>query len=173
MEELKLKLEELTNTIGISYNSQVDDKVIKTLKDVNATWINYKFILTNTKITVGVNFDLQHFDKVYLSMAGFSSTRDIIQVSCRCRKLNTNIIKVCYFEKYNTVKAFINDSDIVINCSVYKKLVTNILIEKMAPLKGSFLLFCEKAGYKIKINKEILDAKLSEYITNLFIDSDI
>ena len=43
----------------------------------------------------------------------------------------------------------------------------------MAPLKGSFLLFCEKAGYKIKINKEILDAKLSEYITNLFMDSDI
>ena len=173
MEELKLKLESLTEKTGICYNSQTDDKVIKTLKDVNTTWKNYNFVLTNTKITVGVNYDKQHFDKVYLSVAGFSSTRDIIQVSCRCRTLNTNSINVCYFEKYNTAKAFINDNELVVNCPIYKQLVKNVIIEKVAPLKGSFLLFCEKAGYKIKINKEILDAKLSEYITNLFMDSDI
>jgi len=54
MEEFKLKLEEKTNKKGISYNSQVDDEVLKGLKNVNESWSNNcDFVITNTKITVG------------------------------------------------------------------------------------------------------------------------
>jgi spore coat polysaccharide biosynthesis predicted glycosyltransferase SpsG len=38
--------------------------------------------------------ELKDFDNVFISVAGFSSSRDLIQVSYRCRNLKSNQIKV-------------------------------------------------------------------------------
>ena len=59
MSQFKDILEAETNTKGIMYNSQVGDDVVKTLFDVNNAWRDHDFVLTNTKITVGVNYDNQ------------------------------------------------------------------------------------------------------------------
>ena len=50
--------------------------------------------MTNNKINVGINYEKFDFDSVYLSIAGFSSPRDIIQVSYRCRHIKSNNIYV-------------------------------------------------------------------------------
>ena len=91
MQELALKIEEQTNKKGVFYNAVSDDAVVKELIEVNKNWTKYDFIINNTKITVGVNFDQKYFDRVYLFIAGFNLTRDIIQVSRRCKTLNDNL----------------------------------------------------------------------------------
>ncbi len=90
MEQLKALLEKNTKKQGVCYNSQSDDEILKGLKNVNDSWKKYDFVITNTKNTVGINYELHDFDSVYLSIAGFSSVRDIIQVSYRCRHLITS-----------------------------------------------------------------------------------
>ena len=173
MEELKLKIEQETNKLGVCYNSQIDDITLKGLKNVNESWSKYSFVITNTKITVGINYELNDFDTVYLSIAGFNSTRDIIQVSYRCRNIKSNNIKVCYIEKTNTNNCYENDDNMVDNCDIYKNLVKDILIEKNAPLKSSFLYLCNKAHYKISITKDKLNKELSAYIEKLFSDTNL
>ena len=49
------------------------------------------FVMTNNKINVGINYEKFDFDSVYLSIAGFSSPRDLIQVSYRCRNIKVII----------------------------------------------------------------------------------
>ena len=173
MEELKLKIQQETNKIGVCYNSQVCDADLDGLKNVNATWSKYDFVITNTKITVGINYELNDFDTVYLSIAGFSSTRDIIQVSYRCRNIKSNNIKVCYIEQENTNKCYENDDEPVNYCNIYKNLVHDILEEKNAPLKSSFLYFCNMAHYTIKADKNVLNKELSSYISKLFSETNI
>jgi hypothetical protein len=62
----------------------------------------FDFVITNTKITVGINFDELHFDSVYAGIAGFNMTRDVIQATYRSRYSSPNKINVCFFDKSNT-----------------------------------------------------------------------
>jgi hypothetical protein len=173
MEQLKSLLEKNTKKQGVCYNSQSDDSILKGLKNVNESWTKYDFVVTNTKNTVGINYELHDFDTVYLSIAGFSSVRDIIQVSYRCRHLISNNIKVCYIDKVNTYSAFNNDDQEVSNCKIYKTIVKNILVEKMAPLKEGFQMLCNMAKYKISSDDDYIDRSLNKYFKKLFEDVNV
>ena len=175
MEEFKMKLEEKTNKKGICYNSQVDDEILQGLKDVNTSWSNYNcdFVITNTKITVGINYEINDFHQVFLSVAGFNVARDITQVSYRCRNLIDNIIKVCYIENYNHSNTFENDDHLVNHCPIYQSIVKNILIEKQAPLKQSFNYLCTKAHYNIISNPVKVNEELDSFFKNLFEDCNM
>ena len=175
MEEFKLKIEEQTKCKGVCYNSQVDDKTLQGLKNVNSTWSDSDcdFVITNTKITVGINYEINDFHQVFISVAGFNSARDLIQVSYRCRNLIDNIIKVAYIENYNNVNSFVNDDHLVNNCPIYKCIVENILIEKQAPLKQSFNYLCHKAHYNILASPDKVNAELDNYFKSLFEDCNL
>jgi len=173
MEEFKLKLEEKTNKKGVCYNSQVDDEVLKGLKNVNETWNNCDFVITNTKITVGINYEINDFHQVFLSSAGFNVARDLTQVSYRCRKLLDNIIKVVYIENYNHNHTFENDDHLVNNCPIYQTIVKNILIERQAPLKQSFNYLCHKAHYNIIASPKKVNEELDTYFKTLFEDCNL
>jgi hypothetical protein len=175
MEMFRHKLEEKTGKKGICYNSQVDDEVLKGLKNVNVSWSasDCDFIITNTKITVGINYEMNDFHRVFISVAGFNCARDLIQVSYRCRNLIDNIIKVAYIETHNKYNTFENDSHLVENCSIYQSMVKNILIEKQAPLKQSFNYLCKKAHYNILQNKDKVNAELDNYFKTLFDDCNV
>lgn len=63
------------------------------LSQVNELWAEQDIVLTNSKITVGVNFDVpDYFDEVLIFSASFNSLRDLFQVSMRIRHLKTNNI---------------------------------------------------------------------------------
>jgi hypothetical protein len=63
------------------------------LSQVNELWSNHNLVLTNSKITVGVNFDIpDYFDEVIICPASFNSLRDLFQVSMRIRHLNSKNI---------------------------------------------------------------------------------
>ena len=173
MEDLKKIFENKTNKKGISYNGESDDNILKTLDDVNKHWNEVDFVMTNNKINVGINYEKFDFDSVYLSIAGFSSPRDIIQVSYRCRNLKSNDIYLCYINTSTQNNVFQNDDNLVNHCPIYQNLVKNLLIEKKSPLKATFNYFCNLAHYKINYSKEALNKELDNYIKSLFDDVDL
>ena len=168
MSQFKDILETQTNTKSIMYNSQVGDDVVKTLFDVNNAWRDHDFVLTNTKITVGVNYDNLEcvFDRVYILIAQMNSARDILQVSYRCRKLNDNRIRIAYDPGCKSGD-FQNDID-SIHDPIYKNLFKNVVKEKFAPLRESVEFFCQKAGYGISKAESKIANTLKIEMANLF-----
>ena len=144
----------------MAYNADTDDKVSIDLKNVNENWVNYQFVITNSKITVGINYDdtVNIFDSVFISIASFSSCRDVIQASCRPRNLSSNNIYVNFLDGKNSNINFTNDDSLIKKGDdiEYFKMVQNVQIEKLAPLKSTFYSFCKMAGYKVS-TQELLD----------------
>ena len=48
-------------------------------------------------------FEINHFDSVSVAVSGFTSVRDAIQVSYRCRTIKSNIINVVFLDKFNVL----------------------------------------------------------------------
>ena len=157
MEQIYGLITSSTKKKGIFYNADVGDKVKKGLKDVNTSWEDKDFIITNNIITCGVNYENLDFDYKYIFIASHNTPRDIIQVSYRARHLNSGIIKLCYMGKMNQNNTWLNDCDRM-GCKIYKAIYNEILIEKKAPLKRAFQLFCVKAHYKQKTDDYKINA---------------
>lgn len=160
---------EKTGKKGIFYNADIDEKVKMGLKDVNSSWSDQHFIITNSIITCGVNYEREDFDKEYLFIASFSIPRDVIQVSYRPRFLSSGIINVCFIGKNAFINSWEDDSD-KIKCTIYTHLIESILIEKKSPLRKTFQLFCVKARYKQTTDLKKLDEMLQLEITNMLLD---
>lgn len=166
MEKFFLTLSSLTNAKGVFYNADVDDETKVELRDVNSAWGDKQFIITNNIITCGVNYENLDFDYKYIFIASFNTPRDIIQVSYRARHLSTGIIKICYCGKMIQPNTWLNDCE-KINCPIYTSLYKSILVEKKAPLKRSFQLFCVKAHYKQEVDKIEIDEAISKEFKTL------
>ena len=178
MQEYQTMIEKATGKKGIIYNADVSDKVLKGLTNVNKTWADpdIGFVITNTKITVGINYDIVDENKglfygVYVGVAGFNMCRDVIQVSYRCRHLQSNIIKAFFFDQNNTHHTFKNDEASMEYCPIYTSMIKDILIEKQAPLKGSFQLFTHKAHYLIETDNDIISEDIRKQIDKLYDDT--
>jgi len=172
MERLYRTINQETGAAGIFYNADVDDKIKAGLKDVNTSWGNKQFVVTNNIITCGVNYESLDFDYKYLFIASHNTPRDIIQVSYRARYLSTGIINVCYMGKMNQVNTWLDDC-IKINCHIYTALYNHILIEKKAPIKRSFQLFCVKAHYKQITDTQKINEQIQKTITDLLLEHQI
>lgn len=155
-----------TGKEGIFYNADIDEKIKVGLKNVNNAWSNKSFIITNSIITCGVNYENEDFDKEYLFISSFSIPRDVIQVSYRPRFLSSGIINVCYVGKMQQTNTWETDTHLI-SCPIYKKLINSILIEKKSPLKKTFQLFCVKAHYKQITDKEKITEQLQKEISQM------
>ena len=162
-------LELSCNVKGSFYNADVDDKKKEDVKDVNFSWCNKNFIITNNMITCGVNYDTdepsEQFDKKYIFVASMNSPRDIIQVSYRARALKDNMINVCFLGRMLQNNIWEDDTKSVMgDCPIYKSLYNKILIEKKSPLRKTFTFFANKAHYIQHTEKksEVTDAITKE-----------
>jgi len=173
MATIKNTIEEATNKKGVSYNADCDDKNIRDLDDLANAWGNIDFVITNSKITVGINYEEKDFNCVFLAMAGFSSPRDVIQASCRCRHIISNDIYFLFIDSINTITTFDPNDKLMHKTPIYDALTSNIIIERLAPLKGTFYNFCKMAGYKLEINNEIFNDSIDEDIAALLSDNAI
>lgn len=172
MEQMFNVLTSSTGKSGIYYNADVSDEIKGGLKDVNTSWEDKHFILTNNIITCGVNYENLDFDYKYLFIASHNTPRDIIQVSYRARHLNSGIIKICYLGKMTQPNTWLNDCA-KMNCPIYKTMYNAILIEKKAPLKRSFQLFCVKAHYKQKTDDFQINDKVRKELDDLIKNQQI
>jgi hypothetical protein len=66
MEQLFEAITTTTGKTGIFYNADVSDETKGGLRDVNASWGDKQFILTNNIITCGVNYENLDFDYKYI-----------------------------------------------------------------------------------------------------------
>jgi len=170
MADLVETIENYTNKKGIYHNADSSDMNNKKLKDVNKSWIEYDFVVSNNKINVGLNFDIEnYFDTCYLSVAGFNSPRDIIQFSYRSRHLKTNTIKYCYLDHFNNTNCIeiekVNDYN-----EIFKQLNEDIVVEKMANLKSTFTFFLSRALYDITNENLLEELEPIKLIENDFYD---
>jgi hypothetical protein len=172
MEMLSNMIQKETCKKGIFYNADVDDKIKGGLKDVNKSWVNYDFVITNNIITCGVNYERKDFDCAYIFVAGHNSPRDMAQVSYRTRFLSSEIIKFCYLGSMMQPTTHKIDT-FVINCPIYTKLIKSILVEKNSPLQKTLQLFLNKARYRFEINTEVLSADLKKYIKELVLNCEV
>jgi hypothetical protein len=172
MENFKSIIEKNTNKKGICYHGETNDQILKSLDDVNTYWEISDFVLTNSKINVGINYEKKDFDSVFLSIGEFSSPRDLIQVSYRCRFLKSTNIYISYLNTYKKTD-FENDYQTVGSCNIYRQLIDNILKEKYSPLKMTFNYFCNLAHYKIKFSNEFINKELDKTIKDLFDDVEL
>ena len=75
------------------YHGDNDEALNKTLNDVNRAWAALGLVITNSKITVGVNFDAVGFHRAYVCLIdGCTQPRDVIQASYRVRSLKDNLV---------------------------------------------------------------------------------
>lgn len=168
MEGLYNLFKQESKTDGIYYNADIDESIKIGIKDVNDVWKDKQFIITNSMITCGVNYDRTDFDKEYIFVASFCQPRQIIQVSYRPRFLSSGIINMCYMGAMRQQGSWEHDS-IQMACPIYTKMCNGILIELNAPLKKTIQLFCTKAHYYHKIDESklsnILDKQIIEMLT--------
>jgi len=172
MEQIYGAIIESTGKKGIFYNADVDDKKKAGLRDVNESWNDKDFVITNNIITCGVNYERLDFDYKYIFIAPHNSPRDIIQVSYRARHLNSGIIKICYMGKMMQPTAFLKDCD-KMEWPIYTTMYNQIIIEKEAPLKRAFQLFCVKAKYKQKTDDYKINATIEADLKKLLNEQSI
>ena len=164
MDSLKELLSSHTGKKGVCHNSMTSDKVKRKLKDVNNEWVNYDFVISNNAITVGVNFDVMHFDHCYLFIANFNEMRDIVQFSYRPRNLNDNLIKYSFLGGYRKKDADEKlDKKSEVKSQEYKDLREMTFLENTSPKVETFNQFLCMAGYHILPDeKEIEQRELDE-----------
>jgi len=172
MPQIHAVLEKATKKKGIYYNADIDDDIKDTLKCVNEVWSQYDFVITNSCITCGVNYDKKMFDSVWIFLANFVKPREAIQVSARVRYLNTDTINVVMLGNLRNPSVYEDDRE-KINHKVYNNVFKNALIEDKAPRRKAFEIFCSKAGYKMSKESFILNKEISGEMKKLFEETDV
>jgi len=116
------------------YTGQSDDKKKSELKDVKKKWAEADVLLYSPTIEAGVNFDLEHFDKIYGLICSKSTTpRAFLQMLARIRKVKStdililnehfkyNNLAMNQFYTFNEVKNFVlNLEDIQVSSEIKK-----------------------------------------------------
>jgi len=79
----------------IMHCSTSDDSLKKELRNVNDFWSKYKIIIYSPSVGEGVDFNIEHIDKMYVILSDKStSPRGLLQMCGRIRKLKDNNINV-------------------------------------------------------------------------------
>lgn len=152
----------------LTYWKNTDDKLIENLHRVNEEWSPKRLIIANSKITVGVNFDVvsSMFDDIFLFYIKWMNPRDIAQASCRARHITGHI----YTAKMPIKGGYSGTALRPCICEdpVYNSLYKNLLVEEEAKNWETYMWFMREAGYTIEgyeysevFNDDIHDADIS------------
>lgn len=83
----------MTGKKHLFYHGDRDKKYNESIKDVHSTWSKIDVLMYTTKITVGVNFDMEYFDEIFIYGTPDSAVcRDLFQGSLRVRTLKDNLL---------------------------------------------------------------------------------
>ena len=144
-----------------------NEKHKKTLNNVNEYWVKFDCILTTGCISVGVNFDISHFDHIYMFGSSYcGNPRDLLQASMRIRNVSNPILKIFFFHKENLQSFEYPDCYKALGIA-YENIIKNIRTEFEADFMKTFEVLCSISNYKI-INKPPSLDKDIEHFTNDF-----
>jgi hypothetical protein len=102
----------------ILHTKYSNDSDKKNLQNVKEYWKEAQMVIYSPSIESGVNFDIEHFDKIYMMLSPKStSARGLLQMAARVRKIKDNNIMVylnnlpykekCNFYSYEEIKAYV------------------------------------------------------------------
>jgi hypothetical protein len=78
------------------HTSTTDDSLKAELKDVNNFWVNFDLVIASPTIEAGVDFNVEHFDRMYVVLSsGSTSPRGLNQMTARVRNLKDLTVH-CY-----------------------------------------------------------------------------
>lgn len=138
LEEIITKLKN-----GVKYvmhTSKTDDKLKDELEDVNNFWIKYQCVLYSPTIESGVDFNAEHFDKIYCILLNgqmTTSQRGFLQMVGRIRKIKDNNILCLYkYDSISTNSLIYTFDDVLSHFRYYedingKKMMHNIEYQKV------------------------------------------
>lgn len=125
------------------YHGDRDKNYNNSIKDVNNNWM-VDVLMYTSKITVGVNFDIKHYDQIFIyGTADSCCVRDIFQSSLRVRNLNYNLLhyyieneyvyakNLCLNTDYDMIFKEISENKILINNFIEKKQIDYIEFENL------------------------------------------
>jgi len=105
---------------AILHCSKSDDELKEKLQDVNELWAQYQLVIFTPCIESGLNFDCEHFDKIYVVLCQHStSQRSTMQMIARIRQLRDSNVQIYtnnlpledhnIFYTYDELKSNINE----------------------------------------------------------------
>ena len=140
------------------YHADKSDTDKKTLYNVSEEWKKHDVILTTSSITVGVNYENNDFDKIYLFISGMTNNpRDVIQTSMRIRNPKDDVIELYFYDKADKHIYEYNDYYKSKLDLAYNGLIDHLVVEKTSKFIPSFFKFCDLTNYKrhqIKVYKK-------------------
>lgn len=78
------------------HSSKSDDNLKEELKNVNSFWTKYDLVMSTPSVESGVDFNVDHFDKLYVVLSeGSTSQRGLCQMANRVRNLKDLNVE-CY-----------------------------------------------------------------------------
>lgn len=162
-----LKSDQIIDYFGDSTNKS-------TLTNVNDVWSddNIRAVITNSCITVGVNYDMPDvFDCIFAGYSRYIGGRDFTQAMMRIRQTKT---KTIHFHEIPTKyeASYIKPSEEP-GCHIWNSLRANLMREskyKALPSSngaiGSLKLFFDQAGFSIKLTETVKDSVELQEINN-------
>ena len=172
MEEIAIMLSKETGipiTDFIWYNADVGAKIKSTTQEVNKVWSSKRCIITNTSITVGVNFDNQHVDSIFALYPTWASQRDFFQALYRCRHIKTNEINLVV-EGRAQKQPWIHAD---VKCPIYTQLISDLKYEfNTAGDKDVFKFFANHANIKFRGDIQEISDDVSKNITKMIEESE-
>jgi len=95
------------NFIGKTYSSKINAGKLLNF-DCKKEWKACNYVIITTTITTGINFDLEHFDSVFVYFHSTPLVRDLFQSIMRVRHLKENVLYYTvsthvYGEKFNNI----------------------------------------------------------------------
>lgn len=160
LDELKIKY--------VIHTSKTDDKLKDELKNVNDFWVDYQVVLYSPTIESGIDFNVEHFNKIYCIIVDGPMTcsqRSFSQMVGRIRKVESNDILCLYESIHMTDKC-----EPILNANIYTYKDVYTYYEHFEDLGGKKMLrrvVCkrvEKNGV-IEITKKIYDIDLFDKIS--------
>ena len=128
------------------YNGSIGDFEKKQLSNVNETWSKARCVISNTAITVGVNFDTEHFDTIFAYYNSYMvSPRDFFQNMYRSRHITENSIHL-FHTPFKRNDGF-SMSPFAPNCEPYKRLMDIVKQEYFARDILTFKYFANASGF--------------------------
>lgn len=84
----------------VAHKAKSDDKLKDELENVNEFWVKYQVVLYSPTIESGVDFNVEHFDRIYAVIADgplTCSQRSFLQMIGRIRKIKNYVIPCLYY----------------------------------------------------------------------------
>lgn len=101
----------------VMHTSKTDDKLKNELENVNDFWINYQCVLYSPTIESGVDFNKDHFDKIFCILKSGQNTcsqRAFLQMVGRIRRVKDSNI-LCYYDGPTKLSSLMYTYDDVLN----------------------------------------------------------